>query len=63
MKKEYQKPVSTPYSFSPFLMLTESSGTGIEHNPREEDEDKVVGDAREDNITDNGGNTIWDNVW
>ena len=62
MKKEYQKPVSTPYSFSPFLMLTESSGTGIDPNPRDEDVDKVVEDSREDN-TNNGGNTIWDNVW
>lgn len=64
MKKEYQKPVSTPYSVSPFLMLAESSGTGIDPNPRDEDEDIDVGDAREDNTTgNNGGNTIWDNVW
>lgn len=60
MKKEYQKPVSTPYSVSPFLMLAESSGTGIDPTPGEEDIE--VEDAREDNIN-NGGNSIWDNVW
>ena len=61
MKKEYQKPVSTPYSVSPFLMLAESSGTDIDPTPGKEDID--VEDAREDNTTGNGGNSIWDNVW
>lgn len=61
MKKEYQKPVSTPYSVSPFLMLAESSKTGIDENPGDED---AEGGAREDNTTgNNGGNSIWDNVW
>ncbi len=62
MKKEYQKPVSTPYSVSPFLMLAESSGTGISEDLGDEDAD---GGAREDNTTGNngGGNSIWDNVW
>ncbi|MBP3688604.1 MAG: hypothetical protein J6I54_01305 [Bacteroidaceae bacterium] len=62
MKKEYQKPVSTPYSVSPFLMLAESSGTSIDPTTPGE-EDIEVEDAREDNTTGNGGNTIWDNVW
>lgn len=62
MKKEYQKPVCTPYSVSPFLMLAESSGTSIDPTPGEDDIE--VGDAREDNTTNNGGgNSIWDNVW
>ena len=62
MKKEYQKPVSTPYSVSPFLMLAESSGTSIDPTPGEVDIE--VEDAREDNTTgNNGGNSIWDNVW
>ena len=61
MKKEYQKPVSTPYSVSPFLMLAESSGTSIDPTPGEVDIE--VEDAREDNTTGNGGNSIWDNVW
>lgn len=59
MKKEYQKPVSTPYSVSPFLMLAESY-IGIDDPTKPGEENVEVGDSREDNTT---GNSIWDNVW
>ena len=60
MKKEYIKPFSKTYFVSPFQMVAESSGTGIDETPGADDID--VEDAREDN-SNNGGNSVWDNVW
>ena len=59
MKKEYIKPISKTYFVSPVHMVAESIAIGGD-GELDPEEDEVG--AREDN-SNNGGNSVWDNVW